>query len=218
MIRLRDESALDPVSERGIEILRQVEPPPRPPEMKWRVWAALQQTPEGASSGLRPGRFKALVLGAGILAFAATAVGAAGGHWIAQRVQRLRAPQAGPAAAAQQHPRVVRRLASLPVPPVVEPIRAPVAQPVEAPAPAREPERVHHVAPSPARERTQVLDALDRASPRPRCGAGVGAAGSLPGDEPPRRAARRGPGPGHRGRRRARGLPARPSPGPDLRQ
>ena len=54
MNRLRDESAIDPVGERGIRILRKVERAPRPPEMKMRVWAALQQT-----SDKRAPRFRA---------------------------------------------------------------------------------------------------------------------------------------------------------------
>ncbi len=57
MNRLRDESAIDPVGERGIRILRTVERAPRPPEMKMRVWAALQQTSDkrGAPAAARVG-------------------------------------------------------------------------------------------------------------------------------------------------------------------
>jgi hypothetical protein len=160
MNRLRDESAIDPVGERGIRILRAVERPPRPPEMKMRIWAALQHTPDTATPALRPGALKGLALGAGIVVFAATAAGAIGGHWIAKRVHDLRGPSA-PAAEAVIHerPRVVRRLAEAAPPPVQAEPHVPVA--VGRP-PLREVEtpRLHRVAVSPARERTQVLDAL----------------------------------------------------------
>jgi hypothetical protein len=162
MNRLRDESAIDPVGERGIRILRKVGPAPRPPEMKMRVWAALQQPsdkPRFRALGL--GGVKKLALGAGILAFAATAVGAIGGRWIVKRVEALRAPNA-PAATAVVHerPRVVRRLAEA-TPATVEPMRPPLPAPAKRPAVRQiEAPRLHRVAASPARERTQVLDAL----------------------------------------------------------
>ncbi len=160
MNRLRDESALDPVSERGISILRQVERPPRPPEMKWRVWAALQETPDAAARPLRPGRFRALVLGAGILAFAATAAAAIGGGWIAKRVQRLRAAEAPLPTAVHERPRVVRRVALLQPPALVPPV---APRPAASPAPAVrqvDAPRAHRALMSPTRQRTQVLDAL----------------------------------------------------------
>jgi hypothetical protein len=157
MNRLRDEVGLDPVSERGIRMLRELLPPPRPAELKWRVWGALQQSPDRASPARRFGMLKALALGAGIVAFTATAVAAIGGHWIGRLVGPAH-PALSPASpAAAERPRVVRRVAEA-APAIVE------TTPLEpvAPAPAaRLPDRVRaRVVPSPARERTQVLDAL----------------------------------------------------------
>lgn len=165
MNRLRDESALDPVSERGIALLRQVEPPPRPPEMKWRVWAALQQAPDGGSRAARPGRLKAVVLGAAILVSAATAAGAIGGSWIVKRVERLRAPEPAVPTTIHERPRVVHRVASLAPRPDVDALLDSPAQ-TELPAPpapaarAAEPSRPHRIVMSATRQRTQVLDAL----------------------------------------------------------
>lgn len=162
MNRLRDESPLDPMSERGIAILRAVEPPPRPPELKRRVWASLQQGRHPASSALRPGAMKALVLGAGILAFAATAVGAIGGPWIVSHVERLRSTPAAtqPAAVRPEHPRIGRRVAE--AEPVAPELPPPAAISVVPAAPPRDVD-AHHprrtMSPA-ARERTQVLDAL----------------------------------------------------------
>jgi len=164
MNRLRDESALDPISERGISLLRQVEPPPRPPEMKWRVWASLQQAPDGAARAARPGRLKAVVLGATILVSAATAAGAIGGSWIVKRVEQLRAPAPPVPTTLHERPRVVHRVASVAPRPDVDalldsPAQAPMAPRAPA-ARAAEPSRPHRGAMSTARQRTQVLDAL----------------------------------------------------------
>ena len=167
MNRLRDESAIDPVGERGIRILRKVEPAPRSPEMKMRVWAALQRSdatkpaPRGRASLLGP--LNKLALSAGILAFAATAAGAIGGRSIAKRVEALRAPSAPAAqAGAHERPRVVRRLAEATPPPAVVPATPLPVPAAEKRSPARQIEapRLHREAASPARERTQVLDAL----------------------------------------------------------
>ncbi|HSS37240.1 MAG TPA: hypothetical protein VLT58_00580 [Polyangia bacterium] len=163
MNRLRDESAIDPVGERGIRILRKVEPAPRSPEMKMRVWAALQTSdatkPAPRLSASLLGPLNKLALGAGILAFAATAAGAIGGRWIAKRVEALRAPSTP--AVAHERPRVVRRLAEATTPAAAEPA-TPIVPPVATRSPARQVEtpRLRREAPSPARERTQVLDAL----------------------------------------------------------
>src|SRR6185312_10767742 len=167
MNRLRDESALDPISERGISLLRQVEPPPPPPEMKWRVWAALQQAPDAGTRAARRGRLKAVVLGATVLVSTATAVGAIGGSWIAKRVEQLRAPAPPVPTTLHERPRVVHRVASLAPRPDVDAL---LDSPAQAPLPPRapaEPSRSHRVALSTARvalstarQRTQVLDAL----------------------------------------------------------
>jgi len=164
MNRLRDESALDPISERGIALLRQVEPPPPPPEMKWRVWASLQQAPEAGSRAARPGRMKAVLLGGAILACAATATGAIGGSWIVKRVEQLRAPAPPVPTTIHERPRVVHRVASLaPRPDVDALLDSPARTELPAPPPpahVAEPARPHRMALSTVRQRTQVLDAL----------------------------------------------------------
>ncbi len=162
MNRLREETAFDPVSERGIELLRSVQPPLPQPEMKRRVWAALQQSASTAPR-LRPGMLRAVVLGAGVMVFAATAAAAIGGHWIVRQVERMRVaapPVSVPPTIRHEHVRSARVLAEV-EPPAVEPA---------APAPAPIPElreldrpRPHRIAvPSStaAQERTQVLDAM----------------------------------------------------------
>jgi hypothetical protein len=168
MNRLRDESAFDPVSERGIDLLRSVQPPPPQPEMKRRVWAALQQVPSAAPSRGRPGMLRAFALGVGVMVFAATAAAAIGGRWparwILRQVEHLRStPASAPAPAAVHHDRArsVRTLAEA-QPPAVEPA-APTAAPVVPETRELDRPRPHHVAlpaSSPAQERTQVLDAL----------------------------------------------------------
>jgi hypothetical protein len=164
MNRLREESAFDPVSERGIGLLRSVQPPPPQPDMKRRVWAALQQTPSTVPSRGRPGMLRAFALGVGVMVFAATAAAAIGGRWparwILRQVEHLRpepAPVSAPAAVRHDRVRSVRTLAEA-TPPAIEPVPpAPEMRELDRPRP-------HHVAlpqaASVAQERTQVLDAL----------------------------------------------------------
>jgi hypothetical protein len=160
MNRLREEAAFDPISEKGIELLRTVQPPPPQPEMKRRVWAALQQ---GASTAprIRSGLLRAVVLGAGVMIFAATAAAAIGGRWIVRQVERMRvAPPAVSVAPVirHEHVRPARTLAEA----------APAAVQPPAPPPAPElrelerprPHRLAAPAMSAVQERTQVLDAM----------------------------------------------------------
>jgi len=161
MNRLREETAFDPVSERGIELLRSVQPPAPQPEMKRRVWAALQQTTSTASR-MRPGVLRAVVLGAGVMVFAATAAAAIGGHWIVRQVERMRVPppavSVAPTIRHEQHARPARALAEA-EPAALEPaVPAPVPELRELELP-----RPHRIAPpasTVAQERTQVLDAM----------------------------------------------------------
>jgi len=94
MNRLREESGLDPISEKGIEMLRSVRPTASSPLMKRRVWAALQEssiaTPVRQRSLLR-----ALVVGVGLVAFTATAAATIGGRRIAARIEQLLSPPRG---------------------------------------------------------------------------------------------------------------------------
>jgi hypothetical protein len=51
MNRLRDEWGLDPISERGIGILRALRPTASPPGLRRKVWASLQWTSRASPSG-----------------------------------------------------------------------------------------------------------------------------------------------------------------------
>ena len=61
MNRLREESGLDPISEKGIEMLRSVRPTASSPLLKRRVWAALQEST--IASPVRPAVLHAESLG-----------------------------------------------------------------------------------------------------------------------------------------------------------
>ncbi|HEY5090504.1 MAG TPA: hypothetical protein VIK30_11080, partial [Polyangia bacterium] len=95
MNRLRDESGLDPISEKGIGMLRSVRPTSCPPALKRRVWATLQQTPGASPGGSRFSALRALVVGIGLLVFTATAAATIGGRRIAARIERLFGPGVG---------------------------------------------------------------------------------------------------------------------------
>jgi len=165
MNRLREETAFDPMSERGIELLRSVQPPQPQPEMKRRVWAALQQTTSTAPR-LRPGMLRALVLGAGVMVFAATAAAALGGHWIARQVERMRVappPVSVAPAIRHEHVRSARALAEVEPPAVEAAPRAPAPVPELRELERPRPHRIAAAAlpaSTPAQERTQVLDAM----------------------------------------------------------
>jgi len=157
MNRLREEVAFDPVSERGIELLRAVQPPPPQPELKRRVWVAMQQSGAGAPARVRPGVLRLAVLGAGVMVFAATAAAAIGGRWIVRQVEHFRAappaPEVAPVVVRHDHVHPARALAEAP-PPAAEPPAAPALRELDRPRP-------HRMAVAPVtNERTQVLDAL----------------------------------------------------------
>jgi hypothetical protein len=159
MNRLREEAAFDPVSERGIELLRTVQPPPAQPEMKRRVWAALQANTHAPR--LRPGMLRVVMLGAGVMIFTATAAAAIGGRWIVQQVERMRvAPPPVSVQPVIRHEHVRTRTLAQATPPAVEP---PAPEPVVPELRELYHPRPHRVAPpatTAAQERTQVLDAL----------------------------------------------------------
>jgi hypothetical protein len=94
MNRLREESGLDPISEKGIEMLRSVRPTASSPLMKRRVWAALQES-SIASPVRQRSLLRALVVGVGLVAFTATAAATIGGRRIAGRIEKLLSPQGG---------------------------------------------------------------------------------------------------------------------------
>src|SRR5665213_3191878 len=89
MNRLRDESGLDPISEKGIGILRAVRPTSSVPGLKRKVWASLQQM--SISSPVRPrlSSLRVVVVGVGLMVFTATAAATIGGRKLAARIERL---------------------------------------------------------------------------------------------------------------------------------
>jgi hypothetical protein len=91
MNRLREESGLDPISEKGIEMLRSVRPTASSPLMKRRVWAALQES-SIASPVRRRSLLRALVVGVGLVAFTATAAATIGGRRITARIEQFLSP------------------------------------------------------------------------------------------------------------------------------
>jgi hypothetical protein len=179
MNRLRDESGLDPASERGIELLRSVRPTSSPAGLKRRVWATLQQQ-LAADSAARPRSLvlRVVVICLGVVAFAATAAATVGGRTL---VVRLRQLFTGPADTTTTLPRQrikpARTLAEKPAPSAAEAEEGPAAEPAPAPPVSIESHRARHASASSvhaphvsadlpaaageaARERTQVLDAL----------------------------------------------------------
>ena len=95
MNRLRDESGLDPISEKGIEMLRAVRPTASSPLMKRRVWAALQESTMATPVRQRSSMLRVLVVGVGLVAFTATAAATMGGRRIAARIEKLWASRVG---------------------------------------------------------------------------------------------------------------------------
>ena len=101
MNRLRDESGLDPISEKGIEMLRAVRPTASSPLLKRRVWAALQESTIASPTRQRSSMLRVLVVGVGLVAFTATAAATIGGRRIAARIEKFLGPQGGGVGAAQ---------------------------------------------------------------------------------------------------------------------
>jgi hypothetical protein len=94
MNRLRDESGLDPISEKGIGILRAVRPTSSPAGLRRKVWSSLQQTSIASPVRARFSALRVVVVGVGLLLFTATAAATIGGRKLAARIERLWAPRA----------------------------------------------------------------------------------------------------------------------------
>src|SRR5579863_4124218 len=95
MNRLREESGLDPISEKGIEMLRSVRPTASSPLLKRRVWAALQESTIASPVRQRSSMLRVLVVGVGLVAFTATAAATIGGRRIAARIEKFLGSQGG---------------------------------------------------------------------------------------------------------------------------
>jgi hypothetical protein len=175
MNRLRDESGLDPISEKGIEMLRSVRPTAASPLLKRRVWAALQESTIAAPARQRSSMLRVLVVGVGLVAFTATAAATIGGRRIAARIEKFLGTRAGVGVGATQlrseRTKPVRVVAEAPRAPDLEalPEAAVAEEPVKpesrtsVAAPARgalRPSRSVPVAAQASRERAQVWEAL----------------------------------------------------------
>lgn len=168
MNRLRDEVGGDPVSDRGIELLRGTSATPRDPDLRRRVWLALQRS---QASGLRRiSLVKVFALAMLTILFAGTAGAVITARWIVPAMERVSAlTETDRAASMPAKARRVRKIANL-APADVTPVDALLD---EKPAPARV-VRARAKAKSVAKtvatlprasaatpqERTQVLDAL----------------------------------------------------------
>ena len=179
MNRLREESGLDPISEKGIGMLRSVRPTASSPLMKRRVWAALQESSIASPVRQRSPMLKVLVVGFGLVAFTATAAATIGGRRLAARIEKFLGPQTGVGAApAQSRPertkpvRVVAEAARAPDEEMLPEVavaeapgkadgRAPGAgSPLGATVRGARPARAVPVAADTTRERAQVWEAL----------------------------------------------------------
>jgi hypothetical protein len=180
MNRLREESGLDPISEKGIEMLRSVRPTASSPLLKRRVWAAVQESTIASPARQRSSLLKVLVVGFGLVAFTATAAATIGGRGIAARIEKLFRPQAGvgvgAAAPRAERTKPVRIVAEAERAPDLEMLpesaaaeaavkadsRMPVARsPLASPAhSALRPSRTVPLAAETTRERAQVWEAL----------------------------------------------------------
>src|SRR3954469_21191780 len=90
MNRLRDESGLDPISEKGIEMLRSLRPTASAPLMKRRVWAALQESTIASPVRQRSSMLRVLVIGVGLGGFTtAPAAATIGPRRIAAQIEKF---------------------------------------------------------------------------------------------------------------------------------
>jgi hypothetical protein len=124
MNRLREESGLDPISEKGIEMLRSVRPTASSPLLKRRVWAALQESTIASPVRPRSSMLRVVVVGIGLVAFTATAAATIGGRRIAARIEKFLGPLGGVGVGAAQ-PRSER---TKPVRVVAEVAQAPTVE------------------------------------------------------------------------------------------
>ena len=158
MNRLRDHSGNGPVAERGLEMLRGTPPTSATPELRQRIWNALERTPTH-TDGLHVPGFKVIAIGIMIFSLAGTAGAVITGRWIVPALERARTTSDTVGPRLEKH-RPSRRIVATPAAETEVAPEAPVAM---APAPLpRKPAHgvaAHSSAPT-AQERTQVLDAL----------------------------------------------------------
>jgi hypothetical protein len=185
MNRLRDDIGGDPVSDRGIDLLRGTPPTGSLPALKRRVWASLQQSRMRGFVVSRGARIRAFAVAATIVCAAGTAGAVLSGRFIVPALDRAASARAARAAKARpDRIRSVRHIAdadtiAVPAEPAVVPAVAPAPSSEAAdtgaaaaaasrrsrtPAPAlaapRATSATTRAAAAVAQERTEVLDAL----------------------------------------------------------
>jgi hypothetical protein len=160
MNRLREEAGEGPVGEKGLELIRRTPGTPEMPEMKRRVWAALQQSGLHRAAAPRRLGLRAFAAGAVVLALGGTAGAVIARRWILPRAATV--TSTAPATpvrinakvtATRTVARAAAPVATLEAPPPPAPVVR--ARPVRATPP-----RATDLPVATAAERTQVLDAM----------------------------------------------------------
>jgi len=159
MKRLRDTDGGEPLSRRGAELLRSTPPAPDDPEVRARVWRAIE-TPAATRRRGIPIWIPRLALVAVVALVAGTAGAVITHRWMRPKAGGATAPaQATPTRPPAEEARPVAAL-----PPVEEPAVDRSPSPTPKPAARSTPRKVTVVPPpstaSAAWERTEVLDAL----------------------------------------------------------
>jgi hypothetical protein len=162
MNRLRDDVGGDPVSDRGIQLLRGTSPTPQNPDLRRRVWMALQRSQPPAFVP-RASVIRVFALALSTILFAGTAGAVITARWIVPAIERVSAPFDGERAPAlRPAKRAVHKVAQ----PEGTKVQA-LLDETPTPAPtarvrtkARTVAAVPHTAAATPQERTQVLDAL----------------------------------------------------------
>jgi hypothetical protein len=156
MNRLRDEAGEGPVSEKGLELIRRTPATPEMPEMKRRVWAALQESGLQRTAAPRRLGLPAFATAAVVLALGGTAGAVIARRWIQPRTAAVTPTLVRIAPKAMPTPtRTIARAAA----PVALP-ETPAAAAVKARPVRATPPRATDLPAATAAERTQVLDAM----------------------------------------------------------
>jgi hypothetical protein len=163
MNRLRDEGGEGPVGEKGLELIRRTPGTPAMPDMKRRVWAALEASGHARVAAPRLG-LRAFAAAGIVLGLCGTAGAVIARHWIQTKLTPPPAPTPVPVAARSLPPTHALARAAAPAP-LPEPETAPASAPTVKARPAKAgPPRAAELhaatAAATAAERTQVLDAM----------------------------------------------------------
>jgi hypothetical protein len=162
MNRLRDEGGEGPVGEMGLELIRHTPGTPSMPEMKRRVWAALQASSHERAAAPRRFGLRAFAAAAVVLGLCGTAGAVIARRWIETKLTPAPATVPAPIATrVEPAPHPVARTIGLAPRPEAEPTPAPARAPALKVHPVKAaPQRAADLPAATAAERTQVLDAM----------------------------------------------------------